>query len=246
MTTELLVTVHDQDILLECERSGQFEGFQRTYLFVGPRPVDRIPTGMPIIVARDHTPNVEQWPQFYDFTGWWAACHHGLIEADRVVCVQYDMLIADPSIVKRVDEHLDDPTVGMVAFTAGHNLASNWMLLLQGFRETFDAAMSTLGVNQDEWPFFNEWPCTQGTAWRTEDLTAFMAWITPLFELWQSDVWAGHLMERTVKPWTMHTGRPEAYLPGVITHLNKDCHGTCALMGGRTGEYVEKSSTFGR
>lgn len=247
VTAELLVTIHDQDLLLECEASGQFDGLPRTYLFVGPRPVDKLTSEHRTLVVRDHQPNFEHYPQFYDFTGWWAACHHGLIDADRVVCVQYDMLIADVDIVKRCDELLDDPDTSMVAFTAGHRLADNWMLLLDGFQEMFDEGMRRVGVNHQEmWPFFNEWPSTQGTAWRTTDLTQFMEWVTPLFDVWHGDVWAGHLMERTVKPWTVIDGRPEAYLGGVITHLNRDCHGTCARMGGRLDVYAERAATFGR
>lgn len=246
VSTELLVTIHDQDLLLECEHRQQFAGLPRTYLFVGPRPVDRIPDDVKLVVARDHTPNFEHWPAFYDFTGWWAAAHHGLIEADRIVCVQYDMLIADQFICERVDKLLDEPDVGVVAFTAGHRLADNWMLLLPGFERTYRAGVGILGVDMDSWPFFNEWPSTQGTAWRTADFVPVMEWLTPLFQAWHGDVWAGHLMERTVKAWCATFNRPEAYLPGVITHLARDCHGTCALMGGRSDVHAERASTFGR
>lgn len=246
MATELLVTIHDQDLLLECEASGQFDGFPRTYLFVGPRPVDRIPNDVKVIVARDHEPNFEHYPDTYDFSGWWAATHHDLIDADRVVCLQYDMRVDDPDIVGKVDALLDDPDVGMVAFTAGHRLADNWMLLLPGFHETFDEGMHQLGADQNTWPFFNAWPCTQGTAWRTDDLKNFMGWVEPLFDLWAGNIWHGHLMERTVKAWCAELNEPEAYLPGVITHLNKDCHGTCARMGGNMERYAERAATFGR
>lgn len=242
MATELLITVHDQSLIGECEANGQFAESPHRWLFVGPRPVDNPDA----IVARDHTPNFEHLPSFYDFTGWWAATHHNLITADRVVCLQYDMTINDPDIIKRVDEQLDNPDVGVVAFTAGHRLADNWMLLIPGFRETFEEGMHVLGVEPNDWPMFNEWPSTQGTAWRTEDLCEFMAWVEPLFELWAPNLWAGHLMERTVKAWCVHTGRAEAYLPGVICHYGRDSHGTCAKMGGNEAAYQAKAATFGR
>lgn len=246
VATELLVTVHDQDLLLECEASGQFAGLLHSYLFVGPRPVDKLSCEQRTLVLRDHTPNFEHYPSTYDFSGWWAATHHDLIEADRVVCVQYDMLIADPDIIPKVDELLDDPDTGMVAFTAGHRLADNWMLLLPGFRETFDAGMHQLGVDQNGWEFFNEWPSTQGTAWRTDDLKNFMEWVTPLFDYWADNVWAGHLMERTVKAWCATQGTVERYLPGVIQHLVRDCHGTGARMGGNIETAEARAATFGK
>lgn len=245
VTVETFVTIHDQDILLECERSGRFADVSHTYGFVGPRPVDRIPADVKMVVARDYTPNVEQWPSYYDFTLWYVLTAHDLIDADQIICLQYDMRINDTAIADRCSKLLDAEP-GPIAFTAGHNLADNWMLLIPGFRETFDAGMSQLGVDQNQWPFFNEWPCTQGTAWRTDTFHTFMRWIEPLFELWQSNLWAGHLMERTVKAWCAHHGIPEQYLGGVITHENQDCHGTCSLMAGRVDDYRARAATFGK
>lgn len=245
MTIEAYVTVHDQDLLLECERSGQFDVVSHTYLFVGPRPVDRIPADVKVVVARDHLPNFEHYPSFYDFTGWYALARHNLIAAEHVILVQYDMKVNDPAVGERCAKLLD-AAPGPVAFTAGHRLADNWMLLIPGFHATYDRGMARLGVDQTTWPFFNEWPCTQGTAWRADEFRRFMLWLEPLFDYWHDDLWAGHLMERTVKAWCAHHGIAEQYLGGVITHENRDCHGTCALMGGRTDDYHQRAATFGQ
>lgn len=245
VTVEAYVTIHDQDLLLECEASGQFDAISHTYGFVGPRPVDRIPADVKLVVARDYTPNHEDKPSFYDFTGWHVLAAHDLIDADRIVCLQYDMRISDNEIGARCSSLLD-AAPGPIAFTAGHRLADNWMLLLDGFHRTFDVGMARLGVDQTSWPFFNEWPSTQGMAWRTDEFQAFMMWIEPLFEIWADSVWAGHLMERTVKAWCVTQGVDEQYLGGVMVHENRDCHGTCALMGGRIETYLERTATFGR
>lgn len=245
MTIETYVTIHDQDLLLECEASDQFAAVSHTYGFVGPRPVDRVPADVKMVVARDYVPNHEDMPNYYDFTLWSTLAAHDLIDADQIVCLQYDMRVADVEIGFRCRALLD-AAPGPIAFTAGHRLADNWMLLIPGFHRTFDAGMARLGVDQQGWPFFNEWPSTQGMAWRTDEFQAFMMWIEPLFEMWHGDTWAGHLMERTVKAWCAHHGIDEQYLGGVMIHEARDCHGTCALMGGRTEAYVEKSSTFGK
>jgi hypothetical protein len=73
-----------------------------------------------------------------------------------------------------------------------------------------------------------------------------MEWVTPLFDFWADNVWAGHLMERMPKAWLVATGQLEAYLPGVVVHEGRDCHGTCALMAGRANEYYERLETFGK
>lgn len=240
---ETYVTVHDQDLILECEAAGQFDQLSsHTYLFVGPRPVDRVPADVKIVVARDHVPNIEHWPQLYDFTGWLVLAKHGLIDAKYVMFLQYDMHVNDPHIeVHCVRKLAERP--GPVAFTAGHHLAGNFMLMLSGFEQLYRQAIGLRGVNMNAWPAFNEWPTTQGTAWRTDRFTGFMLWVEPMLSLFAPEVWAGHFAERTVKAWASVSER-EHYLPGVITHLTKDCHGTGALMRSDHALYNQRNAEF--
>lgn len=246
MTIETLVTIHDQSLIDSCEAEHRFEHVRPyNYLFVGPR--DPGPVGSysaSIIWSAMFDENFEHWPQFYDFTGWWVAAHHKLIGADRLICLQYDHQVpADPR--PSLDPLLDDHP--MVAFVAGHRAAGNFMLGLGGFEEAYRAGLATVGaLPMESWSDFNEWPSTQGTAWRTEALVEFMEWVTPLFELWHDNVWAGHLMERMPKAWLVTTGREPGYLHGAVVHENRDCHGTGALMGGRSDVYAERAATFGR
>lgn len=242
-TVETFITVHDVDLIRECEERSQFHALTSyTYLFVGPRSLDGCPD-VPIVVARDFPMNVEQWPQFYDFTGWWILAKHGLIKAEHVMFLQYDMFINDPLIEERV-ETLLHAGAGPIAFTAGHNLANNFMLIIDGFRETYCRAMYARGVNPDLWPAFNEWPSTQGTAWRRTEFENYMQWFYPFFEIFKNDVWAGHLAERTVKAWTEVRGTPPQYMIGAITHHAKDCHGTGALMAGNRDLYDQRNAAF--
>lgn len=240
MTLETLVTIHDQSLVDQCEAEARFVNVKPyRYLFVGPRPVDR-----DVIVARDHTPNFEHYPQFYDFTGWWAVARHGLATADRLICLQYDHVVPGPIDVAVNDELDRHP---MVAFVAGHRAAGNFMLNLGGFDDAYQAGLAVVGAPpMESWPDFNEWPSTQGTAWRTEAFCEFMEWVTPLFDLWHDNVWAGHLMERMPKAWLVATGQEPAYLHGAVIHEGRDCHGTCRLMAGDTAEYQRRAATFGR
>jgi len=241
---QCFVTIHDQDLLLACEAAGQFDAFSKhTYLFVGPRPVDRIPFDVDVIVARRFHPNKEKMPQFYDFTGWWTLMHHELVEADNVVFLQYDMTVTQPAIERRIVNSLSrDP--GMVAFTAGY-FGPNWMLTVPGFAQTYRAGLATRGVNPDDFPPFNPWPSTQGTAWRTEEFYRYMAWFEPMFDVFAGHVLAGHLAERTVKAWSV-LNHEEHYMPGVIHHQALDAHGTSALMAGKHKVYQERAGTFGK
>lgn len=239
---ETLVTIHDQALIDQCETEARFVNVKPyRYLFVGPRPVERSDD---MIVARWRTPNVEHYPSFYDFTGWWSVAHHRLATADRLICLQYDHIVPGP-IDAAVNDELDQHP--MVAFVAGHRGAGNFMLNIGGFEDAYRSGLVTVGAPPMEtWPDFNEWPSTQGTAWRTDALIEFMAWVTPLFDLWHDNVWAGHLMERMPKAWLVATGQDAGYLHGAVIHEGRDCHGTCSLMAGRSDVYQERSATFGK
>jgi hypothetical protein len=243
VSVETLITIHDQALIDQCEAEGRFANVAPyRYLFVGPRHAERGPS---TIVARDYWPNLERFPQFYDFTGWWAAAQHGHLWTDKVLCLQYDHQVTASTLMLQVGPMLD--VSPMVAFVAGHRDAGNFMLHIGGFEDAYRAGLDVVGAPPlDDWPAFNEWPSTQGTAWRTDALREFMEWVTPLFDFWADNLWAGHLMERMPKAWLVATGQREAYLHGAVTHEGKDSHGTCHLMAGDTTTFHQRNATFGK
>lgn len=237
------ITVHDQQLILDCEKEGRFADLEaHTYLFVGPRPVHKLQGRLPVIVSRLWDHNYEDHPNFYDFTGWWTLARHALAQP-RFLTVQYDHQLHDPELATKADALLDQG--GPVAYVAGHRQANNWMLLIDGFEAAFNAGMTAVGINPADFPDFNEWPSTQGMAWRRDDFCEFMAWFEPLFNVWADNVWAGHLAERSVWAWMMATGRPAIYGSGLV-HEGRDCHGTCSLMGGDSATWSQRQLTFGR
>jgi hypothetical protein len=239
MTTRCFVTVHTPDLVEQCEAARQFAAFDNvTYLLVGRRPfeVDRADVLSPRLLS----PNREDLPQFYDFTGWWALCRHNLIDADTVVMLQYDMHTVDPLIQSKCEALLDSP--GMVAMTPGPR--SYWMLRLPDFAWTFEAGIAQRGLLLGDVQPFDTWPTTQGTAWRTDDLIAFMDWFEPMWDVFKDHTFAGHLAERSVHAWHVACGYTPKYLRGVMRHEAADCHGTGALMSGRRDVYEARNAEF--
>ena len=241
MTLQTFVTVHDADIVRRCEEEERFGSLgERHYLFVGQRPVAN---DVPSVIPRRLVDNLEHYPHFYDFTGWWALARHRLIVREHVMFLQYDMQVASPTLEADVDALLAEGD-GPVAFTAGHYDAGNFLLHIGVFEDAYRHGMAAVGADMDTWPKFNEWPTTQGIAWRTDEFYDYMMWFRPLFDVWRDNVWAGHLAERTVKAWCAERGVEPRYLGGVIVHEAQDCHGTGALMAGNVTVYEERARTF--
>lgn len=249
MEIEAIVTVHDGELIRQCEGQCQFAGLSNySYLYVGRRPLELdifLPTGVRILHPASVEPNYEHLPHFYDFTGWYSAERHDWFRSAYVITLQYDMFVTDPNIESRCVALLEEGS-GPVAFTAGHNLAGNFMLGIPGFRETYQRAMYERGVDPNAWERFNEWPSTQGTAWRVSEFENYLRWFTPFFDLWRDEPWAGHLAERTVKAWCEVRGTPARYLVGAIRHEARDCHGTGARMAGNLHLAEQRAASFGQ
>lgn len=239
------MTIHDQDILLECERSGQFSNLSSyKYGFVGPRPVDKLSPELlaKTIVCRDYPNNVEHVPQFYDFTLFYCLAKNDLFTSKYVTCLQYDMTVIDPLFEEKCISALST-NPGMVAFVAAYR--QNWMLQVSGFEELYRKGLGVKGMSMEMMGDFDQWPCTQGTAWRSDALKDFMLWFEPLFEVFMDHTFAGHFAERMVKPYSFLT-HPEQYIGGMISHGSADCHGTGAIMRGALDVAQQRAATFGR
>lgn len=240
---ESYITIHDQGILLECEANGQFSNLSSyKYLFVGPRAIDQLSEDVlaKTIVCRNYSPNVEHVPQFYDFTSWYVLAKHDLMQSKYALCLQYDMTVIDPFFEEKCI-HALATNPGMIAFVTAY--PQNWMLQIPEFEETYRRGLAVKGMSMEMMGDFPQWPCTQGTAWRSAALKDFMLWFEPLFEVFMNHTFAGHLAERMVKPYSFLT-HPEQYIGGMIQHNSQDCHGTGAWMRGDMDLYNRRSQEF--
>lgn len=230
------ITIHDQDILLDLEGRGVFNGpVPYTYLFVGQKPVDKVTTLPNLIVCRDFTPNFERYPHFYDFTGWYVLAANKLIQDEEVLFLQYDMTVA-PELAGEVSQRLQtSPLVSLFGATKGM-----YQLGFQGMEEM----MSTVDVTMDDIP--EVWPTTQGTGWKTAQFYEFMEWFEPLFEILAPYQYCGHLAERALTAYCVKASVEVGYVVGLNGHESKDCHGTCDLLGGRVDSFEAKAQVFGK
>lgn len=244
MSIETYITVHDSTLIHDCETTGKFESISHTYLFVGPRDVFGC-DGLKVIKCNEFTPNYEHLPHFYDFTGWFVLGRYNLITTDNAIFLQYDHSLITEDIEGKTEECLKD--YEMVGYSpAGPEL---WTLALPNFYETQLKGIRACG---NEWEKLLEaspfavWPTTQGIAWRAKEFSQFIDWFEPAFEAFKDHTFAGHLAERMIQPFLMHSGMKAGFLPGSVSHESLDCHGTKDLILGNFDSFNNKSLTFGK
>ena len=244
MSTETYITIHDSLLIEKCEEEGYFKHLSHTYLFVGPREVN-VSDNVKVIVCRDYSPNYEQYPHFYDFTGWFVLANSGLIKTDNAIFLQYDHLDVHSDIETVTEATLQN--VPMVTFVPAPTMY--FTLNIPNFYQKQIEAVQACGFNLptllQERPF-TVWPSTQGTAWRTEDFNKFMTWFEPVFEVLKDELYAGHLAERMIQVYLMVTDQTFTPIEGVVRHQRLDSHGTLDYSTGNLESFNKKALTFGR
>ncbi len=92
--SETFIFVHDQDIVLEFESSNKLSNlYKYKYVFLGNRPIDKIGYLSNLIIARNYEDNIEQYPLFTSYTGWYCLWKNNLINTKYINLFEYDTIL---------------------------------------------------------------------------------------------------------------------------------------------------------
>jgi hypothetical protein len=95
MKAQTFIFVHDQYIVLDYLAAGKFNDLPNVkYVFLGQRPSDQIGHLVDmgkVIIARDLPDNIEHLPNLVAWTGWYSIARNGLITAEVVNLLEYDV-----------------------------------------------------------------------------------------------------------------------------------------------------------
>jgi hypothetical protein len=91
---ETFIFVHDQDLIINFEENKKFENlYTYRYVFLGNRPIDKISHMDNVIIARNYEDNLEEYPLFTSYTGWYLLWKHKLIKTRYVNLFEYDIVL---------------------------------------------------------------------------------------------------------------------------------------------------------
>ena len=93
---ETFVFVHDQNIILEYEQNNKFKSLKKyKYVFVGNRDYELVENNPKVIIAKKYEINLEDYPYFTAFTGWYLLWKNNLITTKFVTLLEYDVNLTD-------------------------------------------------------------------------------------------------------------------------------------------------------
>ncbi len=230
---EVIVMVHDQDLLLNCESEGRFAAIPRLrYVFLGSGPVDKLAGREELIVARHLPDNIEEHNlHLLSFTGWYAVARNGLATTRYLALLEYDVKIA-AGFFERTLEALraHGGIVGYVPFPLSHPMylhATPW--LISALAEAHGIDLSRMIRDHLAAGGADEWTATTNAAMAVGDLRAIVDWLVPVTRIYRHDPIGAHVHERTLKVFCLLHGIENRLLPGLLTHVQARSHQIFAL-----------------
>ena len=230
------IFVHDINILNRLKKSGKFNQFSNLkYVFLGDGECNDYGYD-DLIVARDLEYNIEEYPKFTAFSGWYALWKNGLLNTGRhVLLLEYDVHLKED-----FELHLNrlvEGGVPMVSFLPltmrnYHFIDNpNWVNSINnGIRNVYNVDIIGSLKRYIEFSLSKGvdpmWMTTNNVMFSYDNLNEYLKWFEPLIDYVKDDINCGHAQERCLTFYAFMRGVKFYFAPNILKHEQLDSHGT--------------------
>jgi thymidine kinase len=232
MTLETFIFVHDQNIIIEFEKHQKFSNIGNyKYVFLGKGDIEKISDKENIIIARNYEDNIEQYPLFTSYTGWYLLWKNNLITTDYINLFEYDVILSD-NFTDETSKLINGETemIGYVPFLINHfQFIDN-----PEWNEYLLPAMKDI-YNVDLKLFYNQilkfnpnsvWTTTSNTTFKKEIFNEFNEWFLPISEKIKETKTCGHAYERAISHFAYLNNKKLIITNRLLKHLQLNSHCT--------------------
>jgi len=229
---ETFIFIHDQDLILLFEENNKFENlYSYKYVFLGNRPTDKINHLSNLIIAKNYEDNLEQYPLFTSYTGWYLLWKNKLIKTKYVNLFEYDIVL-DKNFPIHQSKILSDgiQMIGYVPFPMSHyqfisNPEWNEHIVPQINRIYKFNLVSYVQklLTQNPSAF---WSSTSNTTFRLDVFDEYMKWFQPISNQIKETKTCGHAHERSITYFTFVKNKKMMLTNKLLTHIQLDSHKT--------------------
>jgi len=229
---ETFVFCHDQDIILEYEKSEKFKNFEKyRYVFLGNRPTDKIENLENIIIARNLEHNIEEYPNINVYTGWYALWKNNLITTPYINLFEYDVIthknIEQVQSKIMYDEHT---LMGYLPLSVSnyHFIEhKEWVeVIFEAIKKVYKIDLEKILKQFIEKNPNALWTTTSNCTMKTSFFEKYMDWFHQLFDHIKDTKTAGHNHERSITFFSIFSKEPVVILQGLLKHYQMNSHGT--------------------
>lgn len=245
-TISTFVFAHTQQIILQFKSVQKFHNLPNLkYVLVGKNDFDLVENMDDVIVSQKYVDNIEDYPQFTAYTGWYLLWKNNLIETDYVNLFEYDINALDrlQEIFKMI-RLSDFDFIGYLPVEMKEDCyigERRWVEdLIQSILKNYDFNMDS---------FLNEyktnnpdavWSSTSNCTFSKDAFEQYMVWFEKIFQDLKSFEFGGHAHERSISFFYLLKNLKITIQSDGITHFQINSHNTSPLGGSRHDELFHK------
>jgi hypothetical protein len=229
---ETFIFVHDQELILLFEENKKFNNlYSYQYVFLGDRPIDKIEHLSNLIVARNYEDNLEQYPKFTSYTGWYLLWKNNLIKTKFINLFEYDIIL-DKNFPQHQVKFFEDSKqiVGYVPVPM-----NNFHFIVN--REWNEHILASIKKHYrvDLLGFYSNvvsnnpnaiWSSTSNTTFRVDIFNDYMKWFQPIVNDIKETKTCGHAHERSITYYATLNNKKIGITNGLLQHIQMDSHKT--------------------
>ena len=242
LTIQTYIFVHDQEIVLDFIRKNKFDDFVNfKWVFLGDRPYDKIEYLDNLIISRNLEYNIEQYPKFTSFTGWYSLYKNGLLNDDYVNFFEYDInyipqfIDINKEIIKKDFDFIGyfPMSVSDIVYVKQEQYSIE---LINSVREKtgFDISkmIKEFEINSTK----TMWSSSSNSTWKVSELKNYIDWFTNYIDDVKESNFCGHIHERSLSFYYFMRNLKVYLVRDLMTHVQLNSHGTSPLPPERAKE----------
>jgi len=239
---QTFIFVHDQNIVTQFESNDKLKNLKNyKYVFLGNRDVNLIENNPNVIIARNLPHNIEQYPLFTSFTGWYALWKNNLINSDYISLFEYDTILSE-NIEQMQSKFFYDNTdmIGYVPFPANHFQFienTDWVEhIFTAIKQVYNFDMYRFIKNLSLKNPNLLWSSTSNTTFKNNVFFEFMSWFEPLIDIIKETRTCGHAHERAISFFYLSKNKKMSLTDNLLKHLQLDSHQTQGVFNERKNQ----------
>jgi hypothetical protein len=229
MKLQTFIFVHNQDIIIDYINVNKFSELgDVTYVFLGNQPTDKITGLNNVIICRDLEYNIESYPKFTSFTGWYALWKNNLIKSDFINLFEYDINLNPDFNVQILFNFFKKYKVfGYIPLKVsdynyvGHQI---WIQNLNlSIEKNYGININNFIKSLDSQKIIT---MTSNHTFKYEVFCTYMEWMEKMIDDIKESHFSGHEVERSISLFYLLKNIDYIFLPNLIHHFQFDSHGT--------------------
>lgn len=228
-TVSTFIFVHDQQIILNCDANGKFKRLPNViYVFLGMKGIDKITGRADVIIARDLQYNIEQYPKFCSFTGWYALWKNNLIQSDYVHLFEYDITLSH-DFNKSTENYINQKYefIGYIPLPILHFFISQPKFLsgiIPSIKNHYGIDIKEMVDGLRKKDKSHQWSSTSNSTFSFETFNQYMNWFERLIDDLKNDIMCGHAHERSITFFYLIFNKRVMLTNKLIKHLMLNSH----------------------